>query len=164
MVVQDQLRLSEAQFAWANQMTKVRMFLAWGSLGVRLSDAHILQVLGRFRSSDGNFAWANQMTKVRFLFAWRSLERTNFSEFWATTMVARLSDGSLRLSDASPGQTRNLRFHNLFLIQKPLFDPPNTQNDLLHWLWVQYTTKHQKQFITTSSATQFNTLIKLSCS
>jgi len=97
------------------------------------------------------------MTKVRFLFAWRSLKRTNFSEFWATTMVARLSDGSLRLSDASPGQTRNLRFHNLFLIQKPLFDPPNTQNDLLHWLWVQYTTKHHKQFITTSSATQFNT-------
>ena len=97
------------------------------------------------------------MTKVCFLFAWRSLKRTNFSEFWVTTMVARLSDGSLCLSDASPGQTRNLRFHNLFLIQKPYFDPPNTQNDLLHWLWVQYTTKHQKQFITTSSTTQFNT-------
>ena len=44
-----------------------------------------------------------------------------------------------------------------FYPKNPNFDPSITQNDLLQCLWVHYTTKHQKQFITTSSTTQFNT-------
>ena len=129
----------------------------YSSLTVRLSEQAIFKILGKiwrlslkrrgFRLSDAN---DESQVLARLVFAYSSLERTGAKKFWVGKSVARLSE-------RSSGQTRNLRYHNLFLIQKPLFDPPNTQNDLLHWLWVQYTTKHQKQFTTTSSATQFNT-------
>jgi len=63
-VAQDPARLSEQHLAWASQMTKVRVFLASGSLLVRLSEQAIFQILGKnwrlslkrreFRLSDAN--------------------------------------------------------------------------------------------------------------
>jgi len=130
MVAQDPVRLSEALFAWANSIVESLGKFAYGSLRSSLE-----------RSTTSKHG--NCLLSVR-------LSELALNRFWAAYTVVRLSEGDVRLSEASSDSSKAHELSNP-ISSKTQFWSPNHPK----WITTMFT---GSIYNISSKTTQKNTI------